>query len=82
MVKLIKPPRTDKNRWMAYAINMLLVWLLQDYLELTAAQLEGAREISRYIVFHYAECWFKSTFFTEAALLNIHTFKCLDLFGR
>ena len=61
-IKLKKPPRTDKARWMAFLINILLVWLLQDYLTLTAEELAGAFEISRYAVYIYSEAWFRSPF--------------------
>ena len=81
-VKLKKPPRTDKARWMAFLINILLVWLLQDYLTLTAEELAGAFEISRYAAFIYSEAWFCSPFLCDAAFLDLHMLKCLDAYEK
>ena len=77
-VRLMKPPRTDRARWMAYAINILLLWLLQDMVKLTPAELRGIKEMARYTVFVYFESWFRSPFITDAALLDLRTFKLLD----
>ena len=81
-IKLKKPPRTDKARWMAFLINILLVWLLQDYLTLTAEELAGAFEISRYAVYIYSEAWFHSPFLSDAAFLDLHMSKCLDAYEK
>ena len=67
---------------MAFLINILLVWLLQDYLTLTAEELAGAFEISRYAAYIYAEAWFHSPFLTDAVFLNLHMSKCLDAYEK
>ena len=81
-VKLRTPPRTDKSRWMAYAINILLVWLLQNHLVLSTTELEGAMEVGRFTVFVYFDCWFRSPFIVDAAYLDLRTFNLLHQYQK
>ena len=81
-IKLVKPPRTDRARWMVYAINVLMIWLCQDCLELTPSELNGVREISKFTRFIYAEPWFRSPFFQDVAFMDLHMMKNLDSFEK
>ena len=67
---------------MAYAINLLMVWLLQDMLKLTKDQLDGVMEISRYTCFVYFESWFRAPFVSDSAFLDLRTYKLLTPFSK
>ena len=67
---------------MAYAINILLLWLLQDHMNLTVDELRGLEELSRFIVFLYSEIWFRSPYVTDSAFLDLHTFQSLFTYER
>ena len=67
---------------MAYAINIILLWLLQDIIKMTAAELKGVEEVARYTVFVFFDSWFRSPIFTDAALLDLRTFKLLDVYEK
>ena len=79
---ICRPPRTDKARWMAYAINILLVWLFQNLLELTPQELSGTKEMAKYTTFLYAEQWFRSSFFVDAAWLDLMMMRNLNEYER
>ena len=67
---------------MAYAINMLLAWLLQDLLQLTDHELAGAREMSIFVTFLYSEPWFRSPFVVDSAFQDLQLCKNLDRYQR
>ena len=67
---------------MAYAINIILLWLLQDLVSLTPSELRGIKELARYSVFVYFDSWFRSPIFTDAALLDLRTYKLLDEYEK
>ena len=67
---------------MAYAINILLVWLLQDNLALSSAELDGAMEVARFTVFIYFDGWFRSPFIVDAGFLDLRMFNLLDHYQK
>ena len=67
---------------MAYAINILLVWLLQDHLALSCAELEGALEVARFTVFIYFDNWFCSPFIVDAAFLDLRMYNLLGHYQK
>ena len=81
-MKLRKPPWTDKARWMGYAINVLLAWLLQDQIEIPEDQLNAVFEVVRFISYIYVIPWFRSPFVVDAAKIELDMLKCLEKYER
>ena len=67
---------------MSYSINCLILWLLQDKVALTEEELAAVKELSRFIVFLYSELWFRSSFVTDSAPLDVHFLKQLDSYEK
>ena len=67
---------------MAYIINCLIMWLLQDKLSLSEDEPVGIKEIARFVVFLYAELWFRSAFVADNAPLDVHLLKSLDSYKK
>ena len=63
---------------MAYAINTMMVHLLNDKLPLTTEERAGAHELARWTTFFYAEQSFWAPFVADAALLDLRSIKLLD----
>ena len=67
---------------MVYAINIILIWLLQNLLYLTVAERKGAFEMARFTIFLYVQPWLHTAFVADAAPLDLRTFKLLDVYEK
>ncbi|KAJ8682355.1 hypothetical protein QAD02_018147 [Eretmocerus hayati] len=66
-VKFSPPGAIHHARWMAKAIYCILMYLFRDSLDLTEQEKINLREVCFFIVFVYAEFWFKAPLSVSAA---------------